>query len=138
MQQHFVSPKSKKAWLFHRGEWFTINNPLSGEELLFFLASGARRQTLRRFFCGYELTEWTLGPTFLQHDYSGILVYVFVHEENRKATYMFLVNTDGITGIVFAQDLPDMLELLRMFAPLVEIGILVDIYRRGFDAFSRD
>jgi hypothetical protein len=138
MQQHFVSPQNDKAWLFHRGKWSAIKNPLFGEELPTFLASGPRRQTLRRFFCGYQLTPWTLGPTFLQPDYSGFLVYVFVHEEMRKAGYLILIEASDASEIVYAQDLPDMFELLRMFAPIVEIGILEDIYRRGINTFSRD
>jgi hypothetical protein len=137
MQQPFVSPQSDKAWLYHRGKWSTINDPLFGEELPTFRASGPRRQTLRRFFCGYQLTPWMLGPTFLRPVYSGSLVYVYIHEEARKARYLILIEAPQTSEIVYAQDLPDTLELLRLLAPIVETDILVDIYRRGIATFSR-
>jgi hypothetical protein len=137
MRQRFVSSQSEKAWLFHRSKWSTINDPLFGEELPIFRASGPRRQTLRRFFCGYQLTMWMLGPTFLRPVYSGSLVYVYVHGETRKARYLILIETDRASEIVYAQDLPDTIELLHLLAPIIETDILVDIYRRGINTFSR-
>ena len=137
MQQHFVTPQSEKVWLFHRGKWSIVNDPLSGEEIPIFRASGPRRQTLRRYFCGYQLTPWMLGPTFLRPDYSGFLVYVYVHEKARKARYLILMEALRTSEIVYAQDLPDTIELLHMLAPIVETDILVDIYRRGINTFSR-
>ncbi len=137
MRQRFVSSQSEKAWLFHRSKWSTINDPLFGEELPTFRASGPRRQTLRRFFCGYQLTMWMLGPTFLRPVYSGSLVYVYVHEETRKARYLILIEAVHTSEIVYAQDLPDTIELLHLLAPIIETDILVDIYRRGINTFSR-
>jgi hypothetical protein len=137
MRQRFVSSQSEKAWLFHRSKWSTINDPLFGEELPIFRASGPRRQTLRRFFCGYQLTMWMLGPTFLRPVYSGSLVYVYVHEETRKARYLILIEAVHASEIVYAQDLPDTIELLHLLAPIIETDILVDIYRRGINTFSR-
>lgn len=136
MRRHLVTPQEGKACLFHRGRWIDINDPLSGEELPTFLASGPRRQNLRRFFCGYELTPWKLGPTFLRPAYSGLLVYVYIHEEQRKAQYLILIEADQASEIIYAQDLPDILELLRWLAPIIETDILVDIYRRGIATFS--
>lgn len=137
MRQQVVTPQNGKAWLFHRGQWIAINDPLSGEELPIFLASGPRRQNLRRFFCGYKITSWTLGPTFLRPAYSGSLVYVYIHEEERKAQYLILIEADRTSEIIYAQDYPDILELFRWLAPVIETDILVDIYRRGIAAFSR-
>lgn len=137
MRKHLVTPQGEKAWLFHRGEWSIISDPLFGEEIAIFRASGPRRQNLRRFFCGYRLTSWTLGPTFLRPAYSGSLVYVYMHEKTRKAQYLILIEVLYTSEIVYAQDLPDTLELLRSLAPIVEADILVDIYRRGINTFSR-
>jgi len=137
MRQRFVSSQSEKAWLFHRGKWSTINDPLFGEEIPIFRASGPRRQTLRRFFCGYQLTPWMLGPTFLRPVYSGSLVYVYVHENTRKARYLILIEALHTSEIVYAQDLPDIIELLHLLAPIIETDIFVDIYRRGINTFSR-
>lgn len=130
--------KTEKSWLFHRGEWFSIDDPLSGEDVPIFRASGPRRQTLRRIFHGYKLTPWKLGPTFLQPDYSGSLVFVYIHERARKAQYLLLIEAPHTSEILYAQDFPDVLELLRSFAPIIECDILVDIYRRGINTFSRD
>lgn len=138
MRQQIVTPQNGKTWLFHRGEWSIISDPLFGEEIAIFRASGPRRQNLRRFFCGYRLTSWKLGPTFLRPAYSGSLVYVYVHEKTRKAQYLILIEVLYTSEIVYAQDLPDTLELLRSLAPIVETDILVDIYRRGINTFSRN
>ncbi len=137
MQQSFVSPQSENAWLFHRSKWSTIDNPLVGLETPIFRASGSRHRKLRRVFSGYELTSWTLGPTFLQPYYSGYLVYVFLNEEARKAHYLLLVETPQSNEIVYAQDLPDMFDLLQWLAPIVQTSILVDLYQRGINTFSR-
>jgi len=137
MQQHFESPQSDRAWLYHRGKWSTINDPLFGEELSIFRTSGPRRQAHRRFFYGYHLTPWMLGPTFLRPVYSGSLVYVYIHEKTRKARYLILIEALHASEIIYAQDLPDTLELLGLLASIVETDILVDIYRRGTATFSR-
>ncbi len=137
MQQRFVSPQSEKAWLFHRGKWVCINDPLFEKELPIFRTRGPKRQTRRRLFHGYELTPWTLGPTFLRPDYSGSLVYVYVHQETRKARYLIHIEAPHASEIVYAQDLPDALDLLHWLAPIVESDILVDLYHRGINTFSR-
>jgi len=137
MQQRLESPQSDKAWLYHRGKWSTINDPLFGEEFPIFRASGPRRQAHRRFLYGYHLTPWMLGPTFLRPVYSGSLVYVYIHEKTRKARYLILIEALHTSEIIYAQDLPDALELLSLLAPIVETDILVDIYRRGTATFSR-
>jgi hypothetical protein len=137
MRRHLVTPQNGKAWLFHRSRWIAINDPLSGEELPIFLASGPRRQNLRRHFYGYKLTQWTLGPTFLRPAYGGSLVYVYMHEEEIKARFLILIEADHTSEILYAQDLPDAIELLHWLAPIIETDILVDIYRRGIATFSR-
>lgn len=138
MRQQLDTPQDGKAWLFHRGKWSDIKDPLFGEELSTFLASGPRRQHHRRYFCGYVLTPWMLGPTFLWPAYEGSLAYVYLHEEIRKARYLILIETNHTSEIIYAQDLPDTIELLRWLAPIVETDILVDIYRRGIATFSRN
>ncbi len=137
MQRRFVSPQREKAWLFHRGKWFCINDPLFEKELPTAHVNGPKHQTRRRVLHGYELTPWTLGPTFLRSDYSGSLVYVYVHQETRKARYLILIETPHASEIVYAQDLPDALALLHWLAPIVESAILVDLYHRGINTFSR-
>jgi hypothetical protein len=78
-----------------------------------------------------------LGPTFLRPVYIGTLVYVYIHEDTRKARYLILIEAVHTSEIVYAQDLPDTIELLHLLAPIVETDIFVDIYRRGINTFSR-
>ena len=136
MPQLFVFPQTEKSWLFHRGEWLSIDDPLSGEDVPTFRASGPRRQSLRRTFRGYELTPWQLGPTFLQPEYSGSLVFVYVHKRAHKARYLILIEASHASEILYAQDFPDVLELLQSLAPIVECDMLVDFYRRGINTFG--
>lgn len=136
MQQGFVPLQSDNAWLFHRSKWSAIDNPLVGLEIPNFRASGPRRRKLRRVFSGYELTSWTLGPTFLQPFYSGYLVYVFLNAEARKAHYLLLIESPQSNEIVYAQDLPDMFDLLQWLAPIVQTAMLVEVYQRGINTFS--
>ncbi len=137
MRQQLVTPENGKVWLFHRQQWIAIDDPLLGEDLPVFLASGPRRQNLRRHFCGYALTQWSLGPVFLRPVYSGTLVHVYKHEEAIKARFLVLIEAEISSEILYAQDLPDTIELLCKFAPIILIDILVDIYRRGIATFSR-
>jgi hypothetical protein len=113
MRQRFASPLSEKAWLFHRGKWFSIDDPLFRKERSTFRASGPRRQMHRRSFHGYELTQWTLGPTFLRPNYSGLLVYVYAHQEIRKARYLILIEAPSTSEILYAHDLLDTFDLLH-------------------------
>ena len=135
MQQRFVSPQSEKVWLFHRGKWSCIDDPLYEKERTIPHVSRTTSRTHRRCFHGYELM-WTLGPTFLWPDYSGSLVYMYVHPETRKARYLVRIVTPHTREIMYAQDLPDALELLHWFAPIINSAILVDLYRRGVNTFS--
>ena len=136
MQQHFVSSQREKVWLFHRGKWSCIDNPLHEKERTRSNVSRTTSREHRRFFYGYELM-WTLGPTFLRSDYNGSLVYMYAHPETRKARYLSRLITPHTHEIMYAQDLPDALELLHWFAPIITSAVLVDLYQRGVNAFSR-
>jgi hypothetical protein len=59
---------NEKAWLFHRGKWTTIKNPLYGKEAP---DGNDRRSSLQE----YRRKWWRIGPTFLYPNYSGILIY---------------------------------------------------------------
>ncbi|OLB42499.1 MAG: hypothetical protein AUH05_06905 [Ktedonobacter sp. 13_2_20CM_53_11] len=89
---------NEKAWMRHRGKWFEIANPLYG---LNAPDAENRRQSLQG---EYRRRWWTVGPTFLYPDYSGILLYTYAYEGRRN---------------------------LPAYISLVLIGIFVDIYRRG-------
>src|SRR5437588_10223178 len=102
MPQPFAFLQNEKSWLFHRGEWVSNDDPLPGEDVPLFRASGPRRQSLRRLFHGYELTPWKLGPTFLQPDYSGSLVFVYVHKSKRKARYLILIEAPHASEMLYA------------------------------------
>lgn len=131
MQWSFIFPKRNKAWLFHKGQWFTIDDPLTQQRQHNGPTNGSTRRTSQSAFRGYALTSWTLGPTFLQPDYSGFLVYVYAYVGlARKPLYLILLEGAGTHEIVYAEELPDLLEFLRSFAPVVQTAFLIDIYGR--------
>jgi len=114
-----------QAWLFHRGTWTRIVNPLYmrvPDDVI------VRRQSLHE----YRRRWWKLGPTFLYPDYSGILLSTYAYEGTRNLPeFMIWINAPGTSVMMYAQDLPDLLQVLNMFAPLVLSGIFTDIYLRG-------
>lgn len=116
---------NEKAWLFHRGTWKQIKNPLPSRESPDVID---RRQSLYE----YRRRWWTFGPTFLYPDYSGLLLYTYIYEGTRDLpTFLIWMNACGLSEIIYAQDLPDLLEILDRLAPLVITGIFVDVYKRS-------
>ena len=116
---------NEKVWLFHRGTWTKITNPLDGRETP---DTYYRRQSLKE----YTHKWWEWGPTFLYPNYSGLLVYTYTYSGTRNLPkYLIWINGIGQNRTIYAQDLPDLLEVLALLAPLVLTGIFVDIYRQS-------
>ena len=116
---------NEKAWMRHRGKWIEIANPLYGIDSP---DANDRRQSLRE----YRRKWWTVGPTFLYPDYHGILIYTYIYEGRRNLpAYMIWVHAMGQDMALYAQEFPDLLDVLNSFTSLVLIGIFVDLYRRG-------
>lgn len=116
---------NEKAWMRHRGKWIEITNPLYGIDSP---DTNDRRQSLRE----YRRKWWTVGPTFLYPDYHGILIYTYIYEGRRNfPAYMIWVHAMGQDMALYAQEFPDLLDVLNSFTSLVLIGIFVDLYRRS-------
>jgi len=119
-------PKAlNKAPLYHRGKWHWINNPLNWEEPPDIID---RRQSAQI----YSRKWWKLGPTYLYPNYTGILIstYAYVGPGNFPG-FLIWIHAVGMSTRFYAQDLPDLLEVLSLLAPVVSTGILADVYQRG-------
>ena len=117
---------NEKAWMRHRGKWFEIANPLYG---LNAPDAENRRQSLQG---EYRRRWWTVGPTFLYPDYSGILLYTYAYEGRRNLpAYMIWIYAMGQDIAVYAREFPDLLDVLNSFTSLVLVGIFVDICQRS-------
>jgi hypothetical protein len=135
MSETFTPYLNEKAWLFHRGRWSSIKNPLYGKVSSVHSAN-SRRQKLRQILQGYDRRCWILGPTFLLPHYSGTLVYTYAQNgEGIGPKYLIWIDTIDLREIIFAQDLPDLLSILALLTPIVHLDILVDVYKRGMDAY---
>ena len=116
---------NEKAWLFHRGKWTMIKNPLYGKEIP---DGNERRSSLQE----YRRRWWRIGPTFLYPSYSGILIYTYAYTGGGNLPeYLVWIADMGLNVAIYARDLPDLLEVLALLTPLVFTGIFVDIYRRS-------
>jgi hypothetical protein len=124
---------SERAWLFHRGRWSKIKNPLYQHD-----AYHHTDQHLQDLLQDYDHQWWTLGPVFLLPHYSGLLIYTYRRNEETKGPE-YLVWIDAIEGseILFVHDLPDLLDILSLLTPMVNLGILVDAYRRSADRYRQ-
>ena len=120
----------EKAWLFHRGRWSWIKNPLYRRKLPGEPAH-SMRQNLRQILQDYNLQWWILGPTFLLPHYSGTLIYTYARSgEGKGPEYLVWIDTVGAGKIIFAQDLPDLVSILALLVPIVCIDILIDMQKK--------
>ena len=116
---------NEKAWLFHRGKWTMIKNPLYGKE-------APDRSDRRSSLLEYRRKWWRIGPTFLYPDYSGLLIYTYAYAgRGNFPDYLVWIEAGGLNATIYAKDFPDLLEVLARLTPLVFTGIFVDIYRRN-------
>lgn len=114
-----------KALVYHRGRWLWINDPLTDEE-----SAGAvdRRQSMHH----YRRRWWNLGPVSLYPNYTGILIstYAYIGTKNLPGFLVWIKAID-MSARFYAQDLPDLMEVLSLLAPIVLTGILTDVYQRS-------
>lgn len=104
---------NEKAWLFHRGKWTMIKNPLYGKEVP---GGNSRRSSLQE----YRRKWWRIGPTFLYPEYSGILIYTYAYIGSANLPeYLVWIEAVVLNVAIYARDLPDLLEVLALLTPLV-------------------
>lgn len=73
-----------------------------------------------------------IGPTFLYPNYSGFLIYTYAYTgSGNLPEYLLWIDDMGLNVAIYVRDLPDLLQVLALLAPLVFTGIFVDIYRRS-------
>ena len=114
-----------KALVYHRGRWLWIKNPLTDEG-----ADDAveRRQSMHQ----YKRRWWALGPVYLYPNYTGILVSTYAYIGPKKIPgFLIWIKAIGMNARFYAQDLPDLMEVLSFLAPIVFTGILTDFYQRS-------
>ncbi len=71
-------------------------------------------------------------------NYNGILAFAYSYTGDGEAPgYLVRILTTGSDEAVFAQDLPDLLEILSMLAPIVSTGIFADIYKQRLNSLRR-
>lgn len=114
------------AWLYHRGKWLMIRNLIYDVQLTY---AAPIRQSWRQILREYNQIWGTLGPAVSPANYSGIHVYIYSYSGDRKAPeYLIRIVSLGNDEILYAQDLPDLLGVLALLAPMVSSGIFSDAY----------
>ena len=118
-------PKMKnKALAYHRGRWKWIDNPLDEEESLDIID---RRRSVQI----YSRKWWKLGPAYAYPNYTGILISTYAYVGNRNLPdFLIWIHAVGMSVRFYALDLPDLMEVLSMLAPIVFTGILADAHHR--------
>jgi hypothetical protein len=121
----------ENAWLYHRGEWSRIKNPLYDARWPG-ASAPPRRPTWRQILRDYRRKWGDLGPTSALPNYYGILVSVYSYTGDGKAPeYLIRIIAVSADEVIYSQDLPDLLEVLTLLAPLASNGIFTDAYMRG-------
>jgi hypothetical protein len=116
------------AWLYHRGKWSKINNPLPDTQDRR-SAAASRRTAWRRILQEYDRLWINLGPAVPPSNYSGPLVQVYSYTGEGKAPqYLIRIVCISSDEAIYAQDLPDTLEVLTLLVPMVSCGIFTDAY----------
>jgi hypothetical protein len=141
MTYHVYGLLDEKVWLFRQRRWAKIQNPLKGNAHHSGAvppAFGLGNEAIHDFLQEYAYTQWHLGPTPLLPHYPGTLVYVYNYRGERKApTFLIWIDTVHVGVIVYAQELPDLLELLSMLTHIVLVGILEDAHIKSQRRFRR-
>jgi len=120
-----MSNVKNKALVYHRGKWLWIRNPITGEE-------SPDAVDLRQSAQIYRRKWWKLGPAYLYPNYTGILIstYAYIGPRNLPG-FLIWIHALNMSAKFYAQDLPDLLEILSLLAPVVFTGILADVYQRS-------
>lgn len=122
---------NEKAWLYHRNAWSEIKNPLYDSQLPG-ASAAPRRPNWRQILREYNRKWANLGPIPPPPNYSGILVSAYSYSGDRKSPgYMIRIVSLGPDEVIYAQDLPDLLEVLALLAPVVSNGIFANAYMQG-------
>lgn len=121
----------EKAWLYHRGAWSRIKNPLYNAQSPYANTS-PHRATWRQILREYDRQWGNLGPTAPPTNYPGVLVYAYSYTGEKKAPqYLIRIVSLGNDEVLYAQEIPDLLEVLSLLAPVVSCGIFSDAYMQG-------
>ena len=141
MTYHVYGLLDEKAWLLRQRRWAKIQNPLKLKAYSSNAADAAPdlgNEAIHDFLQEYAYTRWHLGPAPLFPHYPGTLVYVYTYVGARKApTFLIWIDTVHVGAIVYAQELPDLLELLSMLTHIVLVGILEDAHIKSQRRFRR-
>lgn len=122
---------NENVWLYHRGEWSRIKNPLYDVRSPS-ASAPPRRPTWRQILRQYSRKWCDFGPTPTLSNYYGILVSAYSYTGDGKAPeYLIRIVSISADEVIYAQDLPDLLEVLTLLAPLASNGIFTDVYGRG-------
>ena len=109
------------VWFYHRGNWSKLIRSRQHTQSPYARASLQGRY---RRWC-------QLGPPSPSSSYSGIVVTVYLYTGNEKAPeYLIKVFSICRNEIIYAEDFPDVLEVLKPLALLASNGIFVDAYRQ--------
>jgi hypothetical protein len=116
--------ETQKAWLYHRGQWLEIDDPIDDLEGWYAVESAEENARGKRTFFlkpyGYESHEWGLG--FGGFDTFNIDIYQRSLKGPAKATlpsYLLVTGIFEFTERFYAQDLPDLLQVLSLLAPMI-------------------
>ncbi len=109
---HRAEQNEDNVWLFHRGEWSLIDNPTPFKGPLPLKRwENMYNEDLHSF--GYE-RHWRLGGVFNFQVYANY---------RSGPTYRIEMEKYQVTEIIYAQDLPDLLQVLTLFTPLAASDI---------------
>ena len=101
-----------KAWLFHRGQWIEIDNPISFKGPFPFKKwDDMHNGDLKSH--GYE-RHWRMG---------GVFNFQVFANYNTSPTYRIEMEKYDVMEIIYATDLPDLLQVLSLITPLATCDI---------------
>ena len=127
-----MSPSSnEKSWLYHRGSWSKIRNPLYDARFPHHITA-SRPPVWRQILREYNRKLCSLGPVLPPRTYSGILVTAYAYSgKNKVPAYLIRIVSSGLAEIIYVQDIPDLMEVLALLAPIVSDGIFAEAYMQG-------
>lgn len=120
----------QKTWLYHRGAWSRINNPLYNAQLAD--TDFPQQTTWRQALRDYKRNWGNLGPVIPHAYYSGIRVRIYCSSGNKKLPeFLIRIISLGNDTVIYAQDLPDLVEVLGLLSPLVTTSIFSEAYMQS-------
>jgi hypothetical protein len=119
MQQDSLLPDEKQSWFYHRGHWSTMSYSTTAQATYNPRMSG--RRSVRR---DYNRIWLHLGPRPVPDDYTGFLASIYVYTGKKLAPhYLIVLASFSTQEEIFVQDLPDLVEILALLAPLASHGV---------------